>query len=118
MARKYHEVALGPYGQAMNINPYLPQPLIRPTADRATVGPVASTAPARDLLHEQREAAQRLEVPEHTRRAAAQAASEYAVFSGAGLDPRAQRALRAYDAVARRDEHEYVTRILGVDEFA
>jgi hypothetical protein len=102
----------------MNINPSLPNPLVGADRARDSVAPVQPTTPPRDALRAQREAAQRLVVPEPERRRAEQALGERVRVMTSAEDARARRALHAYDLVARQDEHDYVTSILGVDEFA
>lgn len=100
----------------MKINPYLP-PLPSSTGTAsARPAPSSPVAPPRDAVREQRDAAARLTAAPLQQ--VAEAWRGQAQVAAADADPRGQRALRAYAAVAQSEQHEYVTRILGIDEFA
>ncbi len=103
----------------MNITPSY-QPL-QPGSNepRKALAPVERAVQAHDPVGEQRAPAARLKVTDEVRLDAARIAERNrsnATIAEGGL--RARRALSAYEGVARRDEREYVSSVLGIDEFA
>jgi len=102
----------------MNITPpFLP---LSPGSNepRKALAPVQGVAPTRDLVSEQRALAARLKVTEDDRRDAEKIVRRHSANVNVAAGLRASRALNAYQGVARRDEQDYVSSVLGIDEFA
>lgn len=102
----------------MKINPpYLP---LAPGSheSRNVLAPVEPVAPTRDTVGEQRSFAARLKATDEDRREAENIVSRNHATANLSEGLRARRARSAYEGVARRDEQEYVSSVLGIDEFA
>ena len=103
----------------MKINPsYLP---ISPGSNesREVLAPVERVVtPSRDTVREQRLFVARLKATDDDRREAENIVSRNHVNANLAEGLRTRRALSAYQGVARRDEQEYVSSVLGIDEFA
>lgn len=104
----------------MNINPHVYYPLPLPnTRPQEGVSPVQSRQPVPDAIQGQQTMAGRLAATEAQRRAA-----EHMLHEGDALPrrdedhPASRKALAAYEGVAKSQEREYVSRILGISEYA
>ena len=80
----------------------------------AALGPMSRT---QDSVDEQREAGRRL-APAEQQRQAAELLAAVGAAQRLAQDPRVRRALLAYENVAKSQEREYVSRVLGISEFA
>jgi hypothetical protein len=103
----------------VKIQPYYPGPLSPPNRRQEGVGPVESKAPVPDAILGQRAMARRMAVPEAERRAAVDMLGAAAAATGKIEDvPAGRRAVAAYEGVARSQERDYVSRVLGISEYA
>jgi hypothetical protein len=103
----------------VKIQPYYPGPLTPPNRRQEGVGPVESKPPVPDAIQGQRALARRLAVPEAERRAAADLLGDYrGVSAKVEEDPAGRRAIAAYESVAKSQERDYVSSILGISEYA
>ena len=98
--------------------PSLPIPVLPSgrSESRVTVQP---GAPKRDLLRESGVSRSKVETSAAVRGAAERLVEEHRSASAYIVaDGRTRRAIATYDAVARHNALEYVSTVLGIDEFA
>lgn len=93
-------------------------PIYTPTRpERRSVGPVQPSRRVDDSIRRQRELA-RTPVPVEKAEVHLANLSLGASDPGEGYGRNARRAVSAYSAMARVDDREFVSQMLGVDEFA
>lgn len=104
----------------MNINPHVYFPLPLPNnRPQEGVSPVQSRQPVPDAIQGQRAMAGRLAATEAERRAAEHMLGEGETVAQRHEDhPASRKALAAYEGVAKTQEREYVSRVLGISEYA
>ena len=103
----------------MRINPYLPASLTSPREAHDQIAPTQPVARTPDPMRDQRRASEQLVVsPQALQHAESLLPKDAEAAMRDARDPRARTALAAYASVTNASEREYVSRLLGFDEFA
>lgn len=103
----------------MKINPYPPASLVAPREADVRTAPSESVARTADLQGHWRRTSEPLITPAQALKYAESLLPKDTESATRDLrDPRASKALAAYNGVANTPERDYVSRLLGFDDFA
>jgi hypothetical protein len=103
----------------VRINPYLPASFATLREARDQIVPTQPVARAPDPVRDQRRASEQLVLSLQERQhAESLLPKDGEAATRVAPDPRARKALEAYASVTHASEREYVSRVLGFDEFA